>query len=716
MMRLYETIDALRPGVIASWLSRVGLVLCIVVALLLVCNQYGAIRDLVPYYRINTPALCLVFGFVTAAISMRFAIAACVFTLPLLPTFAWQFQLYTGYGRIQDVTGSGLDLVAGLLLGVVANCLWQKRRLKDQLTMTWPAGLLMVIVTISVAIAIGRNLHQSASPFTFQALLYNLMHLRTLGWHDDYRPLLDWAAYGAAFLLMALLVPALKSMPARNDVIFLPLIAGLVIAALVGWRQSAFGAGLNDSQLNFRLDRFGFMAVGFQPDLHAFAAHMLLGVIGLLGYLYFKRSLSLRVAVVALVIPLCGFVLFLSKSKATFALAVFCLILAGVVWLCRHTKYFKPTLLSICALTALVVLSIPLFADGWAGLLSLIVQKFNLPDLHTLNLKLSYRPEVYLAAFRMFALFPFAGLGQSEFYRQSANHDVTQSLFLSVEQNGENAHNYFLQTLVENGLLGFGAFLVLLLYPLYKASDKRALIPALVALIAVFGGNLFSHSMLVRENLLLAACFVALMYAWVEAQVPSSVSTSVSGSASSSVLQESNQALSSLNVGGGSLSRIFIWLSQPRVLMICFSLAFLFIAKEAYQSLNRIPFNIDIQCIETRRLERDGWTSGRYLLEVPVGTTGLVLNLATTQPDVVKRPLNGSFTLWYDQRVLLTKDFVLNKTGPQSLELDLPEGKTATPDDYQIELKIQRCFVPRNFGMGGDGRRLGIRIESVDWR
>ena len=714
MMRLSEAIDAFRTSVIASWLSRVGLVLCIVVALLLACNQYGAIRDLVPYYRINTSALCLVFGFVAAAISMRLAIAACVFALPLLPTFAWQFQLYTGYGRIQDVAGSGLDVVAGLLLGVMANCLWQKRRLKDQLTMTWPAGLVMVILTISVAIAIGRNLHQSASPFTFQALLYNLMHLRTLGWHDDYRPLLDWAAYGGAFLLMALLVPALKGMPNRNDVLFLPLMTGLIVAALVGWRQSAFGAGLTDSQLNFRLDRFGFMAVGFQPDLHAFAAHMLLGVIGLLGYLYFKRSLSLRVAVVALIIPLCGFVLFLSKSKATFALAVFCLILAGVVWLCRHTKYFKPTLLGICALTALVVLSIPLFADGWAGLLSLIIQKFNLPDLHTLNLKLSYRPEVYLAAFKMFALFPFAGLGQSEFYRQSANHELTQSLFLSVEQNGENAHNYFLQTLVENGLLGFSAFVVLLLYPSFKASDKRTLIPALVALIAVFGGNLFSHSMLVRENLLLAACFVALMYAWVEAPVPSSVSGS--GSASASALQQTKPALSSLNVGGGSLSRVFVWLGQPRVLMICVSLAFLLTAKEAYQSLNRIPFDTDIQCLETRRLERDGWTSGRYLLEVPVGATGLVLNLATTQPDVVKRPLNGSFTIWYDQRMLLTKDFVLTKTGPQSLALDLPDGKMATPDDYQIELKVQRCFVPRNFGMGGDGRRLGIRIESVDWR
>jgi hypothetical protein len=363
--------------------------------------------------------------------------------------------------------------------------------------------------------------------------------------------------------------------------------------------------------------------------------------------------------------------------------------------------------LSICALATLVVLSIPLFADGWASLLDLLVQKFNLPDLHTLNLKLSYRPEVYLAAFRMFALFPFAGLGQSEFYRQSANHDLTQSLFLSIEQNGENAHNYFLQTLVENGLLGFGAFVVLLAYPFVKTTDKRALIPGLVALLAVFGGNLFSHSMLVRENLLLAACFVALMYAWVEAQV--------SASASASVLQQGKPAPSNLNAGNASIRRVFIWLSQPRVLLICMSVTLLLIAKGAYQSLNRMPFNTDIQCLETRRLERDGWTSGRYLLDVPVGAKGLVLNLATTQPDVVKRPLNGSLTIWYDQRSLLTKDFVLTTTGPQSLEVDLPDGKVATPDDYQIELKVQRCFVPRNFGMGGDGRRLGIRIESVDW-
>ena len=133
-------------------------------------------------------------------------------------------------------------------------------------------------------------------------------------------------------------------------------------------------------------------------------------------------------------------------------------------------------------------------------------QALNLPDLFAINLKLSYRPEVYLAAIRMAMLFPFAGLGQAEFFRQSANHDLTNSYFLSIQQNGENAHNYFLQTLVENGLLGFMAFICLITYPIVKTANKRMLIPALVALVAMMGGNLFSHSMLVRENLLLAFC------------------------------------------------------------------------------------------------------------------------------------------------------------------------------------------------------------------
>ena len=689
--------------VITKWLSNLGLAVCILAAGLLLCNQFGSLASLSPYYRINTPALCLLFGFVTACLSMRLAIMGCVFALPLLPTFAWQFQIYTGYGRIQDVTGAGFDLIVGTLLGLCANSIWRRQTLHGRLVLPWPAGLVIIILTVSVVIAITRNLHQTDSPFTLQGLLYNLMHLRSLGWHDDYRPLLDWAAYGIAFLLLALFIPALKDMPDRNDLIFKPLMAGLIIAALVGLRQSIFGAGLNTSQLTFRQGPFGYMALGFQPDLHAFGAHMLLGVVGLFGYLYEKKNIWLRLLVIVGVAPLCGLLLFLSKSKSSVVVAIFCVAALSAVWIFHRKKYFKSVVLWFCLLSLTVILSMAIFTESWLNLLSIILSKFNLPDLGILNLKLSYRPEVYLAAIRMFSLFPFAGLGQSEFYHQSANHDLTGSLFLSYEQNGENAHNYFLQTLVENGLLGFGAFLVLFAYPMLRATNKRALMPGLIALIAVFGGNLFSHSMLVREHLLLAACFLALMYA----TVASNEGSSTNGQP---------LRLHTERRPGSALRPLHVWLLQPKTILAFTLIAMLLIAKETYQSLTGTTFDTDTQCAQTRRLERDGWTAGRYLWDVPVGAQGAVVNLATTQPDVAKRPLPATLAVWYDQRLLIKKELRLNQTGPQSIAIDLPDGRLATPDDYQIELKVQRCFVPRNFGMGGDGRRLGVRIDSVDWK
>ena len=693
----------LQTNTAAKWMSRVGLTLCLVAASLVLINQYGTLSTLAPYYRINTAALCLLFGFFTASFSTRLAIVGCAFALPLIPTFAWQFQLYTGYGRIQDVASAGLELVVGILLGLLANSLWRRQALPDRLSLPWPAGLVMVILTLSVMVAITRNLHQTASPFTLQALFYSLSHLGGLGWHDDYRPLVDWVTYGIAFLLLALFVPALRASPDRNDLIFKPLIAGLIIAALVGLRQSLFGAGLNQSQLNYRLDQFGFMAIGFQPDLHAFAGHMLLGTIGLIGYLYFKKNTWLRALVVGLVMPLCGLMLFLSKSKSTVAVALACLILIAIIVLFRKAKYFKISAIGLCLLTSGLMLITAVFTEPILALASFVLQALHLPDLNTLNLKLSYRPEVYWAALRMFALFPFAGLGQSEFYRQSANYDLTQSLFLSIEQNGENAHNYFLQTLAETGLLGFGAFTLLLIYPAIRSVDRRSLIAAILALCAIFGGNLFGHSLLVRENLLLAACFVALMYA----MVPIAALETKDGQAPMAPRGHLKPR--------ASLEHLGRWFKQPNIIIFCVMFAGFLIAKELYQSLKTSPFNFDLQCHQARRAEVGGWTSGRQVFEVPVGARGMILNLVNGHPDSAKRPLEGSLTLWYNREILLKQDFKLTSTGLQRLEIYLPHDEIATPDDYQIELRLQRCFVPRNFGINSDGRRLGINVKSVDW-
>jgi O-antigen ligase len=684
---------AARPA--SDWLSLLGIWLCSVSLLVIITNQYGALIKLDPYYRIHTPALCLAFGLVVAAANTRLAIMATVFLLPLLPTFAWQFQLYTGYGRIQDVHGAGLDLIAGVFLGTLVRSVLQQNKATDSttrktLSLSWPAALAFVVISISVAIAIARNLQQSNAPFSLSALLFNLLHLRTLTWHDDYRPLMDWVAYGGAFSIVAMFAPALKNMPDRNDVIFKPLIVGLVVAALVGSRQSAFGAGLNVDLQNFRLDRFGFAALGFQPDLHAFAGHMLLGAVGLAGYAFYKRSQWLWLLCIGLVSCLCWWLLFLSKSKASLALAFLCLVLFAVLWLTRRLGKSTHLLTGLGCVGALLLISIPIAPGLWAAGLTQIMHALGLPDLLALNIRLSYRPEVYMAAFRMFALFPFAGLGQAEFYRQSANPELSRSFFLSTEQNGENAHNYFLQTLVETGLIGFVTLGLMLIYPFFKVASKRILIPALVALLAIACANVFSHSLLVRENLLLAACFVALLYSF----IPTAASNS-------------NQ----------SVVARYPWnfLQQRYVIVAIVAISLALIVKEGLQSRGGFPFDKDLQCFKTRPLAIDGWTSGRYMTDIPVGAAGFTIQLATTQPDAEQRPISGSLQILFDRRKLIDKDFVLNKTGPQQLSFDLPAGTIATPDDYQVELTLSRCFIPRNFGMNEDSRRLGVRIEAIHW-
>ena len=112
-----------------------------------------------------------------------------------------------------------------------------------------------------------------------------------------------------------------------------------MIAAVVGLRQSFYGIGLSKEQINFRWEQFGYIALGFQNDIHAFAGQMLIGALGLFGYLYYLKSGFWRLTLVLGVMPLSWFALFRSKSKTSFALALLTLVILGVVWWLRRKKY-----------------------------------------------------------------------------------------------------------------------------------------------------------------------------------------------------------------------------------------------------------------------------------------------------------------------------------------------------------------------------------------
>lgn len=681
------------PGILKNICIYAGHALVLFAIIIIVCNQYESLKTLDPFFRITMPALCLLFAFITTSVNLRLGIMGCLFALPLLPNLAWQIQTYFGYGRILGLHNAGFDLIAGFFLGAIVNQYWNRKKTPslNRLGLPWQAGLCLMMLTLSVVLAISRNIHQTASFFQFSTLTYNLLNFRSIGWHDDYRPLFDWLAYASAFALMAVLVPALKAMPDRNDIVFKPLILSLIIAAIVGYRQSTYGIGLSLVQINFRVDQFGYMALGFQHDIHAFAGQMMIGSIGLFGYLYYSKNTLTRLLVLA-AIPLCWIALFLSKSKSNFALAIACLIVIAIIWIFRHSTWIKRVLMGALGIVLLLTVSTLLFKGTWIAALTQLAHLMGLPDLAALNIKLSYRPEVYLAALRAFTLFPIMGLGQSEFYRQAANYDLTQSYFLSIDQNGENAHNYFLQTLSETGLIGIALFALVLIYPLWQIKNKKLLIPAWVGLGAIFIGNLFAHSMLVRENLFTAVGFVALMYAWLEAEnIPATQSN--------------------LN---NNYSPLRTWcVSHPRLIAIFFGALALLVGKEIYQSYHRFPFTEDVQCFKAQPLDKDGWTSGLYKVAIPQSTRGMTLLIKGTQPDIDKRPLAGTLSIIHRESSLIEHSEILfNQEGPRQISINFANGFIADDDDYHVDLRLQRCFIPRNMGINSDGRRLGIQIES----
>jgi hypothetical protein len=91
----------------------------------------------------------------------------------------------------------------------------------------------------------------------------------------------------------------------------------------------------------------------------------------------------------------------------------------------------------------------------------------------------------------------------------------------------------------------------------------------------------------------------------------------------------------------------------------------------------------------------------------------VTFNIAGDLPDIERRPLAGDIKIFNDKKiVVLERPFVLNSVAPRSISVTIPQASSDLGGSYKVALSVERCFVPRNFGMADD-RRLGIRLESV---
>jgi O-antigen ligase len=704
-----------RPGtafdLVKSAISLFGFALSLIAVFAVLANNWVAGANPQQIITIYYFVLAILLGFLPG----MYGLMGLVLLIPLSPNLHGQLNAWFGFTLVAQ-SNAGIDLAAGFFVGAVFRALFQtfftrlnyadedRFNVLKQFLPPWPVALGFLVITESALLAITRNAWQSAAPISLQGVLFNLSYFRPMGWHDDFLPLAEWIAFALALLALISVKVKLyqvQTLHEKNRMIFFPLILGIIVAALVGLIQTRTGIGLLESSLEFRKDRIGFAAQGFQPDIHSFAAHMLLGVIGLWGYWYaFIRgglgqiTPSLLKWIFFLTIGLAWLGLLVSKSRFSFLIAVMTVFIGGLIFLWKnHRRWFYPTvgLLAI----GLLAICIILFAyqnqsSFWMIHLISQLQERGFSSLTAVGGIFGDRPEIFSAAMRMFGSFPLMGLGLGDFFRMSGNAEFSQSALLSI-RGGENAHNYFLQILTETGLLGSLTLTFALLAPLIFSRHRAPLMPAAIALFAVLLGNVYAHSLLVRENLILAAILMGLMYSIYESESP-----------------PKNPAPHAPSLQGFS-AKILVALGICCIVVIG-------AMREIYQSFHSFPFQYGSACFVAKPLTADGWSSGKTMAyALPAGTRGIRLPVDVTRPGLLKQPIAANLQIiglrW---SVLANSDVSWSTAGKNYIEVALPTGQLS---DGSIDavLTLSSCYTPRNQGVSVDGRRLGVMIHKPEF-
>ncbi len=677
-----------------SGLAWFGLLVAIITSLSILANDgYFLIHG-----ALSINSILLIVGILLAilpGISSHKGFAGVIILLPLSAGMGQQIEALLGIS-ILVLPNAGLDMVAGFFLGYFVKFLFKRQFSLRDFRLPWPINLLLLAISFSTALAIIRNIRQSATETSIFGLLFNLMHFRPIGWHDDYMPIADWIAYGIAGALIITALSLLRKAENPSRLIFRSLIAGLFIAFLMGLLQSVTGLGLPISLHDFRRDSLGFAAIGFQPDIHAFAGHMLLGAVGLWTYLMTCREKWERAMLFAVIG--CSWIgLLISKSRASLLIAILATItiLLVYVWQAHRKQFYIICIASFGIVAGLIVLLIfysnlliryPVFS--WLVEPIQLIENKDLLSLSALGGASGSRFEIWSAAFNMIKTFPLMGVGQGNFYHLSADIAFSKSYFLALN-NGENAHNYFLQTFAELGLVGMIACILVFTYPFANTQNRKLLLPAGLGILALFLGNIYSHSFLVRENLLLCAVLLSLLYFI--------TSTYKSIKLHNPTFINKHRAWKNLSI------------------ITLFVLA-LTSVHEVYRSFHTKIFEIGVNCFKARPLTGDGWTSGIFELMVPEKAKGISLE--------VFRPKNHSLLKndridlrmdlqTFDNKTVASKSITILNGRSQQVDFNWNYEIKNEFDGVKLKIRVSNCFTPRNLGMNEDSRILSLRFSGI---
>ena len=370
-----------------------------------------------------------------------------------------------------------------------------------------PAGVLLALhlwIACSASVAILRNLWQSASEFSWRGFGPYAWMVRRIGLQDDYLPLQDLYFYSvaAALLLCTYTVVARERGRLVKSLAGAVLFGGMVNASFAAW-QRATGKGWAVGDLKIEVN-------AFWPDIHSFGPFMAMAILLGVGLLVSRKSSLAQRAAVAVAIGISAIGLYLSGSRST--LLILSLVLTGgALWaalILRGRKRIVPLAVASVVLFGVVLL----FVRGYRHVsVATMGAALDAPSFQSLNVALSHRPEIWAAAAKMYSGFPLFGLGQGAFVRLSSIAQFSESGALE-RLGGGGAHNYFLQSFVELGPVGLGLF-ALIFVPVVRLGRDNLRLASFYGLVGIAVGNLYAHSLLVRETLMLAAIFAGA-YLW----------------------------------------------------------------------------------------------------------------------------------------------------------------------------------------------------------
>lgn len=646
-----------------------------------------------------------------ALISRKWSTALLIFALPLLPDLAIQAQYILQPKVKYFVAYPGLDAIVGFFVGQVVRSLLIDRNLFTWLKPPpWPLGLALLVIAVSCWITIDRNLWQAASTFSWMGAATNIFRFKHVLYGNAFAPVNDFLVYSGAVLLLISLYQALQVPKDRDDLVFKPLIVGLIVSASWGLMQAMTGFGMPASAIAHRASTFGYGAFGFQPDIHAFAAHMLIGSVGLFGYMW----LSLRTAnrtlqswwavLVVLACTASWLALILSKSRASLLFAMVIIIIwVGIYLRAQQKKLLSKQFVSIVGIFTLSIISLSFSENFWLADTLREFQSVNLRDFEVLNKISTYRLEIFRGALEMFSQFPLMGIGQGNFFHLSSIFDFMGSVWVA-KAGGENAHNYFLQTLAELGLIGTFSFLVVFLWPVKHCEEFKKLIPAIVAIVAVFLGNLYSHSLIIRENLYLLAVFVALLYAHCG---QAAMAVSLTPSPSTEKLKPAVRLNTSAVLPRPTYTSIS--------LLVCVIALAYFAYQEVSTAKGKFPLVYGSDCYRPTAAYADGWTSGRLVIPLAEGMSGVKLTVDQSQADAKTHPVSVLLTM-LDQagNALHTVDYPEQASDQFSMQIVVPDAIKNKFQGGSVAMQLSKCFSPSNFGLKDDSRKLGVHLKSIE--